>query len=103
MQVVMNLLKNSIEAIDVRSTDKQICADLDRQDGQLILRISDSGCGFDAKTVDRLFDRGYTTKSSGTGLGLHNCREIIESHNGTIQLSSDGPGKGAVATIQFNL
>jgi signal transduction histidine kinase len=103
MQVVMNLLKNGIEAIDVRSAEKQICADLDRRDGQLVLRISDSGCGFDAGTVGRLFDRGYTTKSSGTGLGLHNCREIIESHNGTIQLSSDGPGKGAVATIQFNL
>jgi signal transduction histidine kinase len=103
MQVIMNLLKNSIEAIDVKAAEKTISTCLHRKDGRLVLRISDTGCGYDDAIANRLFDRGFTTKSSGTGLGLYNCREIVESHNGSMQMTSDGPGKGAVITIQFNL
>jgi signal transduction histidine kinase len=103
MQVVMNLLKNSIEATDSNPTEKNICADLHRENGSLILRISDNGCGFDAATGTRLLERGFTTKSTGTGLGLYNCREIVEHHNGEVRISSEGPGKGAVVTIHFNL
>jgi signal transduction histidine kinase len=103
MQVMMNLLKNSIEATDSNPTEKDICADLQRENGSLILRISDNGCGFDAATGDRLLERGFTTKSSGTGLGLYNCREIVEHHNGVVRITSDGPGKGAVVTIHFNI
>lgn len=103
MQVIMNLLKNSIEAIDVKAADKTISIRLHRADGGLLLRVSDTGCGYDPAIGDRLFDRGFTTKSSGTGLGLYNCREIVEKHEGSIQMTSDGPGKGTVITIQFNL
>ena len=103
MQVMMNLLKNSIEATDSNVSEKNICADLGRENGSLVLRISDNGCGFDAATGDRLLERGFTTKSSGTGLGLYNCREIVESHNGVVRITSEGPGKGALVTIHFNL
>jgi len=103
MQVVMNLLKNSIEATNHNTGEKQIDADLRQEGGCLILRISDNGCGFDAAIGGRLLERGVTTKSSGTGLGLYNCREIVESHNGSMKIASEGPGKGAVVTIQFNL
>jgi signal transduction histidine kinase len=103
MQVVMNLLKNSIEAIDINQPEKHIVADLVHQQGKFMLNISDNGCGFDTGAAARLFDRGFTTKSSGTGLGLYNCREIVESHNGCIDITSEGPGKGAQVTIQFNL
>lgn len=102
MQVVMNLLKNSIEATDSNSTEKYICAEIHQEGDSLILRISDNGCGFDAGTGQRLLERGFTTKSSGTGIGLYNCCEIVESYNGTIHITSEGPGKGAVATIRFN-
>ena len=37
------------------------------------------------------------------GLGLNSCRAIIESYDGTIEISSDGPGKGALTTIQFKI
>jgi len=103
MQVVMNLLKNSIEATDHNTGEKRIDADLLQEGDCLILRISDNGCGFDGAVAGRLSERGFTTKSSGTGLGLYNCREIVESHNGVVRIESEGPGKGAVVTIQFNL
>lgn len=102
MQVVMNLLKNSIEATDRNTGEKQIAADLRREEKVVTLCITDNGCGFDDATGARLLERGFTTKSSGTGLGLYNCREIVESHGGTVRISSDGPGKGAVVTLQFN-
>lgn len=103
MQVVMNLLKNSIEATDNNSGEKQVAADLGRENDLLTLRITDNGCGFDAATGARLMERGFTTKSTGTGLGLYNCREIVESYNGTVRITSEGPGKGAVVTLQFTL
>jgi len=102
MQVVMNLLKNSIEATDHNTGEKRIDARLRQDNGVVSLTITDNGCGFDAATAARLLERGFTTKSSGTGLGLYNCREIVESHGGTVRITSQGPGKGAVVVLEFN-
>jgi signal transduction histidine kinase len=103
MQVILNILKNSIEAIDSNRTDKRIAIHLHSCAGSLVLKVEDNGNGFDEATAARLFERGFTTKSSGTGLGLHHCRAIIEGHAGDIALTSEGPGKGAVTTINFNI
>ncbi|WP_431212744.1 sensor histidine kinase [Puia sp. P3] len=101
MQVILNILKNSMEAIDMTGAEKDISVRLMVADGLLTLQIKDSGCGFDEATGQRLFDRGFTTKSSGTGLGLHNCRSIVESHAGDISISSEGRGRGSLTTITF--
>ena len=103
MQVIMNILKNSIEAIDMNGAQKTIFIRLSTQDGLLILQVQDSGNGFDEATGSRIFGRGFTTKSSGTGLGLNNCRIIIESHAGAIDITSEGPGKGSLTTIKFKI
>ncbi len=103
MQVMLNILKNSIEAIPVQAAEKTISIRLHLQEGSLRLEVQDSGAGFDEATSQRLFERGFTTKSSGTGLGLSNCRAIIESHGGTISITSKGPGKGAITIIKFNI
>jgi signal transduction histidine kinase len=103
MQVILNILKNSIEAIDTNMTDKRIAIHLHSSAGLLVLKVEDNGNGFDEATAGRLFERGFTTKSSGTGLGLHHCRAIIEGHAGHMALTSEGPGKGAVTTINFNI
>lgn len=103
MQVILNILKNSIEAIDKDSDTKVISLRGYMQSGKVILQIKDSGEGFDESTAEILFKRGFTTKPSGNGLGLYNCRSIIESHDGSIDISSEGRGKGAVTTIGFRL
>jgi signal transduction histidine kinase len=103
MQVIMNILKNSIEAIDVLAAEKSISVRLFQEGRQVILQVRDSGNGFDEDTGRRIFERGFTTKSSGTGLGLHNCRTILESHAATMTLLSDGPGKGSLSTIIFHI
>lgn len=101
MQVFLNLLKNSIEAIDIAVPHKFISVQMHCPSPWIIVTIQDSGSGFDQDTRQHLFTREFTTKSSGTGLGLYNCRTIIESHAGSIQLTSPGIGQGALATVQF--
>lgn len=102
MQVVLSVLKNSLEAIDGEMPEKNISIRVVSQEDQVTLEIRDSGNGLDKETALRLFERGFTTKFSGAGLGLYNCREIVDSHEGTISVSSEGPGKGTLVTIKFN-
>jgi len=101
MQVILNILKNSIEAINADATDKVITVNMHSAGGVAELSVIDNGQGFDAKTAELFFVRGFTTKKNGTGLGLYNCRAIIESHSGSFEIKSDGPGCGAVSTIRF--
>jgi len=101
MQVLLNILKNSLEAINADAPEKNISIDMHQYNNVIELVIADDGLGFDAKTAELFFVRGFTTKKNGTGLGLYNCRTIIESHSGSFEIKSDGPGLGAVSTIRF--
>ena len=103
MQVILNVMKNSLEAIHMESDAKHIFITLDSTDTHLELKFVDNGHGFDLKTSQKFFQRGFTTKKSGTGLGLYNCRSIVESHAGTFDISSEGPGLGAMTTIKFEI
>jgi signal transduction histidine kinase len=103
MQVLLNILKNSIEAIDINGTEKSISLKVQLTADELVVQIKDSGHGFDQETGEQLFERGFTTKSSGSGIGLSNCKSIIESHGGTIDIRSEGCGRGAQTTITFKL
>jgi PAS domain S-box-containing protein len=103
VQVFLNILKNSIEAFDINAPEKTISLSAVASNGNLILQVKDSGKGFDKSTTDQLFKRGFSTKSSGSGMGLHNCRAIVESHEGTIDITSEGQGKGSLTTIGFKI
>ncbi|MEO5563938.1 MAG: two-component regulator propeller domain-containing protein, partial [Chitinophagaceae bacterium] len=103
MQAILNILKNSIESIDKDADKKVISLDAYVRANELVLQIKDSGNGFDKSTADQLFRRGFSTKTSASGFGLYNCKSIIESHEGKIEIMSDGPGKGTLTTIGFKL
>ena len=103
MQVILNIIKNSIEAIDIYAVEKSIAITACTQNDSIILNINDSGKGFDDETGKKIFTRGFTTKRTGTGLGLDHCRAILEGHDGTINITSDGPGKGAQTIIKFKI
>jgi len=103
MQVILNVMKNSLEAINMDTPNKCITISLDSTDTHIELKFTDNGQGFDQETSRKFFQRGFTTKKSGTGLGLYNCRSIVESHSGTFDISSEGPGLGAVTIIKFEI
>lgn len=104
MQVFLNLLKNAAESIGAApDSDKQININARVEGEEMIVVLKDTGAGIDAITLPQLFTRGVTTKSEGNGLGLANCRSIIESHEGRLELQSEGPGKGAEAILYFKI
>lgn len=103
MQALLTIFKNSIEAMDPGAPKKNISVTISVNDGELVILIQDSGKGFDKTVEDRLFNKGFTTKATGTGMGLYSCRAILESHEGNIAVTSEGEGKGTVTRIGFRL
>jgi signal transduction histidine kinase len=105
IQVVINGLKNSIEAFDgfTQSEERNIMTTLKNLEEEklILLEITDNAAGFPPEMGAKLFERGRTTKESGTGFGLYNCKQIIESHHGEIYITSPGPNKGACLSIKL--
>jgi ligand-binding sensor domain-containing protein/signal transduction histidine kinase len=101
MQLALNVLKNSIEAMEATKGERVIHIRLLRRDKDLHIQVRDTGIGFDEQTAEKLFVRGFSTKASGGGVGLYQCKTILDSHNGSLVLASEGPGKGCLATVIF--
>ncbi|PKL49201.1 MAG: hypothetical protein CVV39_03300 [Planctomycetes bacterium HGW-Planctomycetes-1] len=102
-QVFMNLILNAREAMMPRGGTLTINAR--KEQDTIIIEISDTGCGIEPENMDRLFEPFFSTKTPdspagrvGAGLGLLFCKEIVDSHDGTIDVQSE-PGKGAKFTI----
>jgi PAS domain S-box-containing protein len=95
-QVVLNLMMNAIEAMgSMQNGGARILgvnSELrDRRD--ILITVKDSGPGIDPQNIDRIFDRFFTTKANGMGMGLSICRSIVEAHNGRLWAEPDvGPG-----------
>jgi C4-dicarboxylate-specific signal transduction histidine kinase len=101
-QVILNLLRNAAEAmgnVHDRPRELLITTRSDRQD-HVSLSVKDVGVGFEPQAADRLFERFYTTKEDGMGIGLSVSKSIIESHRGRFWAeTNDGPG----ATFSFSI
>jgi signal transduction histidine kinase len=85
-QVLLNLLRNAVEALDGLSGERRTITVGTRclADQEVEVFVRDRGPGAPQETVDRMFDPFYTTKRSGTGLGLAISRTIARSHHGTL-------------------
>ena len=90
-QVLLNLLKNAIDAMrDVDRRDPIVLSVLRRGD-QIEFAVADQGPGLSTEMQTRLFEPFYTTKSEGMGMGLNICRSIIESHAGRLWVEPNQP------------
>lgn len=94
-QAFLNLLKNAFE-----STGRDGCISLSIRKylDQIIIRISDDGCGMSQETISTLFKPFSSNKSCGTGLGLAITEKIIKAHYGRIEVSSI-LGRGSTFTV----
>lgn len=84
-QVFINLIKNSIEAINENGI---IDISITLKNKYIIISVKDNGIGMTKEEIEKLNYPFYTTKQNGTGLGLYLSREIIKKHNGTINFES---------------
>lgn len=92
-EVLINLVRNAIEAMDSVEQDRRVLQVRAEQHGEsaVALYVEDSGTGIDPKQLDNIFDAFITTKPSGMGLGLAICRMIIERHAGQLSVSPAQP------------
>jgi PAS domain S-box-containing protein len=98
-QVLMNLMLNGIDAMKDTRGDLTVTSTR-TEDDQILIAVSDSGCGLPADWTERLFEAFFTTKPQGTGMGLCISRRIVESHGGRLW-ATDNAVRGA--TFQITL
>ena len=79
-----------------------IKANLDISSSKVRIQVTDNGAGIPEDSQAKVFQPHFTTKDSGHGLGLANCRKIIKNHKGEIELSSS-PEEGTTFTIALPL
>jgi PAS domain S-box-containing protein len=92
-QAIINLMINSIEAMQSVTDRPHELTIRSRRDGahQVLVTVKDCGVGISAENADRLFGAFFTTKPSGTGMGLSIGRSIIEAHGGRLWAESNLP------------
>jgi nitrogen fixation/metabolism regulation signal transduction histidine kinase len=99
-QVIINLIKNSIHALKDRDDPRiDLRAFLNKR-GHLTIQVMDNGQGILKDVLDKIFIPFFTTKPSGSGIGLSLSRQIMRLHNGTISAHSI-PEKETVFTLTF--
>jgi PAS domain S-box-containing protein len=96
-QVLINLIKNGIEAMTNGGNITIEIGPTDEQDF-VFIRVIDQGCGIEEGKIPELGEPFYTTKEHGTGLGLMVCYKIIENHNGKMHIQSK-VGEGTTIEI----
>lgn len=99
VRVFNNLIKNAVQAL-VSDRVGEIHFHIKKKDEWVTVEIKDNGCGIDDIQKKRIFQPNFTTKSSGTGLGLAMVKNIIESFNGRISFESE-PNIGSVFSISI--
>ena len=99
-QVIINLIKNSIESINNTTNGKiqiKVCLSLP---SDIIIQVIDNGTGISADRIDKVFIPFYTTKEKGSGIGLSLSRQIMKLHGGIISVFSR-PGEETVFSLRF--
>jgi two-component system, NtrC family, nitrogen regulation sensor histidine kinase NtrY len=88
-QVFINVVKNSVEAFDNNRKNNEITINAFKNpDGRIIITIKDNGPGMDADILEKIFVPFFTTKDSGSGIGLSLSKQIMRLHNGNITCDS---------------
>lgn len=101
MEMLLNLLINAIDATDTGGTISIRARRHDFEFRKMInVQVADTGCGIDEKDRAVIFDRYFTTKETGTGLGLAVVERIVSAHGGKLELESE---KGTGTTFSIYL
>lgn len=99
-QVLINLLINAVEAVK-DNQQPRIILSAEAQNNKTIIKVSDNGLGMSAELLDKIFIPFFSTRKTGSGIGLSLCKQIMLLHKGNIQVQS-AEGKGSVFMLQFS-
>jgi predicted ATPase/signal transduction histidine kinase/tRNA A-37 threonylcarbamoyl transferase component Bud32 len=104
LQILINLLSNARHALDARPEgQRHLWVRLGVEGAVARIQVVDDGMGIAPEVRGKLFAHGFTTHKDGHGFGLHSSALAAQILNGRLTLESDGPGKGAVATLELPL
>ncbi len=99
-QVLINLIKNSVQALDgIKGGNDQIRGFYNKR-GRPTIQVIDNGQGILGEVMDKIFIPFFTTKRSGSGIGLSLSRQILRLHGGTITAQSK-PNQETIFTMTF--
>jgi len=103
LQILTNLISNAVYALAKSTREDKILAIhvKESRSGHVRIDVCDNGIGIPQENLTRIFEHGFTTKKKGHGFGLHSTALSANELNGSIKVHSDGPGKGAVFTVEL--
>jgi len=100
-QVLINLLINAVEAVK-DNEGPRIVLSAEAQNNKVFIKVSDNGTGMSLELLDKIFIPFFSTRKTGSGIGLSLCKQIMLLHKGNIQVQS-AEGKGSVFMLQFSI
>lgn len=99
-QLFLNIIINALDAVDEEDGRIGISIDAEKEEGRVVIKVSDNGRGIPETELDRIFDPFFSTKERGTGLGLAIVSAVVDAHSGRLEVKSR-PGQGT--TFIFGL
>jgi len=105
LMILVNLIKNAGGAMD-NPADRPPLITLHTEllpEQTLVIKVIDNGEGIAAENLTRIFAHGFTTRKEGHGFGLHSCILAAMEMGGVLKVHSDGPGQGAIFTLELPL
>ena len=98
--VFVNVLDNAIDSLGAVPENRRIDLFIENGDRGALVRVRDNGCGIPAEKLDRIFNPFFTTKETGTGLGMAIAKKIVEAHEGSLTVASkQGVGSEFMITL----
>jgi C4-dicarboxylate-specific signal transduction histidine kinase len=106
LQILMNLMTNAKDSLlectsEIRRLSVTIRVDEASDPPKVLIEVQDTGLGIPRENLKRVFSHGFTTKRHGHGFGLHSSANAAKELGGMLAVHSDGPGRGAVFTVEL--
>ena len=104
LSILVNLIQNAKHACDDSGRpDKHLTLRVANGDGRIKISVIDNGVGIQPQDMTRIFNHGFTTRKNGHGFGLHSGALAARDMGGSLRVHSEGPGQGAVFTLELPL
>ncbi|MBS1947246.1 MAG: ATP-binding protein [Bacteroidetes bacterium] len=99
-QVLINLIVNAVEAVKDKPAPHIILSAAISKNNKTLIKVSDNGAGIPPELMDKIFVPFFSTRKTGSGIGLSLCKQIMLLHRGSIQAQST-PGEGTIFLLHF--